>query len=103
MSGSLMGDEGGSGGGGGGGGGGVVTVGRRRKRSSTYEMIEFIPEKQLSNEDIIELMELLQVGVVSKVVGVVYLPSRPPSLPGMLCPQDADADVLEGGRGSCYS
>ncbi len=50
MSGSLMGDEGGSGGGG--GGGGVVTVGRRRKRSSTYEMIEFIPvslEKQLSN------------------------------------------------------
>ncbi len=38
--------------------------GRRRKHSSTYEKIEFpeiSTEKQLSNEDIVELMELLQV------------------------------------------
>ena len=45
-------------------GGSGVVGGRRRKHSSTYEKANFVVismEKQLPNEDIVELMNLLQV------------------------------------------
>lgn len=47
--------------------GGSGTGGRRRKYSSSYEKIEFpviSMERQLSNEDIVELMSLLRVSIL---------------------------------------
>ena len=45
---------------------GCVVGGRRRRQSSTHDRTEFLPislHRQLSNEDILELMALLQVWV----------------------------------------
>ena len=60
---------------------GCVVMGRRRRQSSTHDRIEFPPislDRQLSNEDILELMGLLQVRGGSGyrgdlVTGVIWL------------------------------
>lgn len=86
---------------------GGVTGGRRRRQSSSHDRTEFPPislQKQLSNEDILELMGLLQVSVAGWWLAWHSVPETSPvkSLvtAGLLCPEDSDSDVSEG-RGSC--